>query len=150
RKGWLAHESSYPMNPFTSDIDAPIWLLQDGTYASLREIARRITRRFWRAIRRISDPFTFRLIDSVIQGQAPSLLELPDRPPEYDGVGRLCRWDDLFPESTPSRSRYEQVLIRAISGSRLQIDGDWYKPVGMRGWSTVVFEGRHPRDRRTI
>src|SRR5690606_50315 len=88
RKGWLAHESSYPRSPFTSDIGRDAWELEDGSTATLRQVAGRITRRFWHPIRRISDPFTFRLIGSVIRGRAPSLLDLPDRPTEYEHVGR--------------------------------------------------------------
>lgn len=140
RQGWLAHESSYPRNPFTSDIDRDLWELQDGRQATLRQIAGWITHRFWRPIRRISDPFTFRMIGSVMRGRAPSLLDLPDRPQEYEDVGRLCAWDNLFPEHKLSRSRYERVLIRAISGRRLRMAGSWYRPVGMRGWSAVVFK----------
>lgn len=87
----------------------------------------------------MADPFTLRLIGSVMRGRSPSLLDLPDRPPEYEDVGRLCTWDNLFPEAELGRSRYERVLIRAIRGERLRIDGRWYTPVGMRGWSRVVF-----------
>jgi hypothetical protein len=75
---------------------------------SLRGIAGRITRHFWHPIRRLSDPFTFRLIGSVMRGRAPSLLDLDDRPPEYEDVGRLCTWDNLFPEhelTAPATSR---------------------------------------------
>jgi hypothetical protein len=139
RKGWLAHATSYPENPFEADVDRPQWRLTDGSLASLREIAGRITHAFWRPIRRISDPFTFRMIGSVIRGRAPSLLDLDDRPAEYEDVGRLCRWDNLFPERALTRSRYERVLIRAISGRRLLINGRWHTPVGMRGWSAVAF-----------
>jgi hypothetical protein len=138
RKGWLARFDSYPRNPFTCDIDDPVWRLHDGGELSLRDIAGRITRRFWRSIRRISDPFTFRLIGSVIAGRSPSLLELDDRPPEYEHVGRLCTWEDLFPPAQLSRSRYERVLIHAIAGHRLRLHGRWYLPIGMRGWSQVV------------
>ncbi|MQA90424.1 MAG: hypothetical protein GEU90_09335 [Gemmatimonas sp.] len=140
RSGWLAHESSFPSSPFTSDVNAQSLALRDGKTASLRQVARRIMRRFWHPIRRISDPFTFRLIRSVISGQAPSLLDLPDRPVEYEHVGRLCSWDNLFPERELSRSRYERVLIRAIQKLPLTLDGQWYVPVGMKGWSAVVFK----------
>jgi hypothetical protein len=139
RKGWLAHASSYSENPFAADVDRRQWQLADGSTASLRDVAGMITHAFWRPIRRISDPFTFRLIGSVIRGRAPSLLDLDDRPREYEDVGRLCRWDNLFPERALTRSRYEQVLIRAISGRRLRIGGRWYTPIGMRGWSAVAF-----------
>jgi hypothetical protein len=150
RKGWLAHETSYPRSPFAGDVDEPSWDLEDGRRMSLREIAGRVTRAFWRPIRRISDPFTFRLIGSVIRGRAPSLLELPDRPHEYEDVGRLCSWDNLFPEKTLSRSRYERVLIRAIRGRPLRIRDRWYRPVGMRGWSMVAFEPEGGGRRRLV
>lgn len=139
RKGWLAHYTAYPENPFTSDPDAASWVTRDGERLSLRDIAGRVVKHFWRPIRRISDPFTFRLIGSVIRGRAPSLLDLDDRPPEYDDVGRLCTWDNLFPERALSRSLYERVLIRAISGQTLRIHGRRYVPVRMRGWAEVVF-----------
>ena len=139
RKGWLAHETSFPESPFTADPDSIRWELTDGSRASLRQIAWRTARVFWHPIRRVSDPFSFRLISSVMRGRAPSLLDLPDRPPEYEDVGRLCSWENLFPENALTRSRYERVLIRAIAGRPLRIGGQWYRPVGMRGWSAVVF-----------
>lgn len=150
RQGWLAHKSSYPRSPFTANIDQDLWDLEDGRQATLRQIAGEITHRFWHPIRRISDPFTFRMIGSVIRGRAPSLLDLPDRPDEYDDVGRLCTWDNLFPEERLSRSRYERVLIRAISGRKLMMAGAWYRPVGMRGWSAVVFRREGSRVPTTI
>ncbi|MGH7475113.1 MAG: hypothetical protein ACRELD_02395 [Longimicrobiales bacterium] len=139
RKGWLARFDCYPSNPFQVDIDSRLWRTTTGDELSLRTIGGRITRVFWSSIRRLSDPFTFRLIGSIMRGRAPSLLDLPDRPPEYEDVGRLCDWNDLFPPSKLSRSRYERVLIYAIAGRRLRMYGHWYKPIGMRGWSQVVF-----------
>jgi hypothetical protein len=139
RKGWLAKAECYPRDPFTSDVDAPVWDTTDGRRLSLRGIAGLTTRHFWHPIRRVSDPFTFRLIGSVMRGRAPSLLDLDDRPPEYEDVGRLCTWDNLFPERELSRSRYERVLIRAISGQKLWMNGRRYTPRRMRGWSEVVF-----------
>jgi hypothetical protein len=117
-----------------------MWKTTDDRTLSLRELGGRITRKFWPAVRRISDPFTFRLIGSVLRGRAPSLLDLPDRPPEYEDVGRLCDWDDLFPPNELERSRYERVLIHAIAGQKLRLYGHWFTPVGMRGWSQVVFK----------
>jgi hypothetical protein len=140
RKGWLARFSSYPANPFQCDIDEASWETERHGRLSLREIAGRSTRTFWRSIRRVSDPFTFRLIGSVMAGRSPSLLELDDRPPEYEDVGRLCFWDNLFPPAQLARSRYERVLIRAISGHQLRLGGRVLQPVGMQGWSAVRFQ----------
>ena len=138
RKGWLARFDAYPRNPFAADVDEACWSTTSGEQLSLRELAGRVVKHFWRSIRKISDPFTFRLIGSVIAGRSPSLLELDDRPPEYEDVGRLCSWEELFPPEELARSRYERVLIHAIAGHRLRLRGRWYQPVGMRGWSEVV------------
>ncbi len=139
RQGWVAHLDCFPANPFICDVDHPSWPLRDGRRVSLRELAGTITRRFWPSIRRLTGPFSLRLIGGVMRGRAPSLLDLADRPPAYEDVGRLCTWEDLFPERLLSRSRYEQVLIRAVSGHRLRLGGHWYTPANVRGWSQVVF-----------
>jgi len=75
RKGWLARFDCYPENPFTCDIDGDRWPTTHGKFLTLREIAGRITKHFWPQIRRYSDPFTLRLIGSVMKGRAPSLLD---------------------------------------------------------------------------
>ncbi len=147
RKGWLARFSCFSTNPFESDPDEEKWVMCDGRTMSLREIAGETTRYFWGSIRKLSDPFTLRLIGSIMRGRAPALLELDDRPPAYDDVGRACTWDNLFPERILPRSRYERILIRAISGQKLHLEGDWYTPVGMRGWSKVVFRRLSDRTR---
>lgn len=139
RKGWLARHDCFPRNPFESGVDAPIWQTTDGRTLALRELAGLTARYFWPSIRRVSDPFTLRLIGSVLRGRAPSLLELPDRPESYGDVGRGVMWDNLFPERILPRSRYERVIIHAIAGEKLHMNGSWFTPVGMRGWSQVVF-----------
>jgi hypothetical protein len=146
RKGWLARRDCYPHDPFTTSPDDPVWPVEPwyfgdrpARHLSLREIAAMTEQRFRGPILSISDAFTERLIRAVLQGAAPSLLDLQDRPPEYDDVGRLCLWDDLFPERLLRRSRYERVLIRAIAGVPLRIDGQTYRPAGLKGWSEVIF-----------
>jgi hypothetical protein len=148
RKGWLARFNCYPKNPFTSDIDTETWATQRHGDLSLRAIAGRTVRHFLRSIGRLSDPFTFRLIGSVIGGRSPSLLELEDRPEEYEDVGKLCSWDALGPSAQLARSRYERVVIRAISGQQLRMDSHRLRPVGMSGWSAVVF--RREDNRREV
>jgi len=150
RKGWSAKYTCYPENPFVQDIDEPMWRTTADERLSLREMAGRTTKFFWPAIQRFSDPFTLRLIGSVMRGRAPSLLELDDRPPEYDSVGRLCQWDDLFPERVLPRSRYERVLGHAISGERLKMDREVYTPVGMQGWGHVVFRKERDKSRHVM
>jgi hypothetical protein len=141
RKGWLARFTCYPDNPFTCDIDAPMWQTERNGEMSLRAIAAHTVRHFWRSIGRIADPLTFRLIGSVMRGRSPSLLELEDRPDAYEDVGKLCVWDGLFPTTQLPRSRYERVVMRAVSGQELRIGERALQPVGMSGWTAVVFRG---------
>ncbi|QJW83346.1 hypothetical protein HK414_01290 [Ramlibacter terrae] len=140
RKGWLARFDCYPANPFESDIDRDLWGTERHGRLSLRAIAGRTLRQFWRPIRRIADPYTPRLIASVLRGGSPSLLALADRPPEYEDVGRLCAWDAQSPAAQLARSRYESIVLRAVAGQPLRKDGAQLRPVGMSGWSAVVFQ----------
>ena len=98
RKGWVARAVHFPRNPFTSDPDAAEWETADGRRTSLRGIAREIATTFRESIRRCSDPFSYRLLFSVLRGETPSLLDLDDRPAAYDDVGRATRWGDVLPE----------------------------------------------------
>lgn len=148
RKGWLARFNCFPRNPFAEDPDARVWETvgsgrattdESPSPVSMREIAQAVLSRFTRSIAKVADPFTLRLTHTVIGGSAPSLLQLPDRPAAYENVGRLCRWERIFPERLLSRSQYERILIRAISGRKLTLGGEVYTPVGMKGWTSVVF-----------
>jgi hypothetical protein len=150
RKGWSAKYSCYPENPFIQDVDEPMWKTTSAETLSIRMIASRILNFFRDDIVHYADPRTLKLIDDVMAGRALSLLELEDRPPEYDSVGRLCQWDDRFDERTLSRSRYERVLTRAISGEQLELGREKYVPVGMQGWSHVVFQRAADKSRHVL
>ena len=155
RSGWLARFDRYPWNPFTTDIDAPLWdvhhVRERGGPArlSLRAVARRVFEQFRWPIARVADPLTFRLIGAVLTGRAPSLLDLAERPVAYEDVGRLCAWDRAFGTGV-GRSRYERVLIRALSGTPLRIGRQVLTPLGTRGWSRVVFRRAHDGARQTM
>jgi hypothetical protein len=148
RKGWVAKHTCFPSNPFTAHVDDDMWTTTGGARLSLREMAGRTTRRFWDSIRALGDPLSLQLIAAVMRGRAPSLLEMDDRPIAYDDVGRLCSWDDLFPITLLPRSRYERVLGHAIAGRRVRMDGKWHKPIGVKGWTHVVFRREKDGARR--
>src|SRR6188508_1283479 len=98
RKGWLTKDFQYPgQSPFTTDVDSRVWRMKDGSLMSMRAIARKIAWHFRVSIRRHADPFTVRHLFAILSGRAPSMLELPDRPPAYDDVGRLIRWGMVLP-----------------------------------------------------
>ena len=98
RKGWLTKDFHYPQSPYTCDVNEPLWTTQHGDLKSLREIGYESAWFFRKAIRKYSDPFSFRLLYAVLAGRAPSLLELVDRPTAYEDVGRLCRWGQVIHE----------------------------------------------------
>jgi hypothetical protein len=139
RKGWLARWDCYERNPFLSEVDAPDWPTSAGTL-SLREIASRVFQRFHRSIARVADPFSLRLIASILARGGPSLLTLPDRPAAYDDVGRASVWEGRSALDHLGRSRYERALINAVAGRPLKLFGALCTPVRVRGWSIIVFK----------
>ena len=150
RKGWVARVRLLPGKSLHDDVNAAKWTTTSGDRLSLREMAGRTTRQFWGSISALGDPLSLRLIAAIMRGRAPSLLELPDRPAAYEDVGRLCRWDDLFPLTLLPRSRYERVLGHAVSGRRVHMDGSWHRPIGVRGWTHIVFRRESDGARRVM
>lgn len=98
RKGWLTKDFHYEQSPYTSDVNVPLWTTQFGDKHSLRQIAKDTAWFFRKSIRKYSDPFSFRLLFAILDGRAPSMLELIDRPSAYEDVGRLCRWGMVIHE----------------------------------------------------
>jgi len=98
RNGWVTRDYHFPRNPFSTPIDDEVWPTTDGRTMSLRAIALQIAERFRDSIRSHSDSFSFDILFSLLRGETPSLLELPDRPAEYEHVGRSTRWGSVLPE----------------------------------------------------
>lgn len=98
RNGWVAKDYHFPRNPFATPLDEESWEVTTGGRKSLRQIAAATISYFHDSIRTLSDPFSYRLLMSVMRGETPSLLDLPDRPAAYDDVGRLVRWGTVIPE----------------------------------------------------
>jgi hypothetical protein len=44
-----------------------------------------------------------------------------------------------FPDRRLTRSAYEQVFLKLVSGGRLRLGDDVYTPVGMKGWYHAIF-----------
>jgi hypothetical protein len=127
RKGWLARFDCYLANPFTSDAN------------DLRPIASQIFSHFRRPIARVADPFSLRLIGAVLEARSPSYLDLDERPAEYNDVGRPCRWEPFYSDVLLERSRLERIVMHALSGDKLRLEGSDYTPTSMQGWSRIVF-----------
>ncbi|GAA4843506.1 hypothetical protein [Algivirga pacifica] len=151
RQGWLAKNSCFKVNPFECDINEKLWeVTQFDHKVSLRDIALAIKEKFYVAIARLADPFTFRLMLSVFRGDSPSMLDLDERPEAYEDVGKLCTWKNIFKGSEVAKSKYERVLINAILKRKLTIDGNEYLPIGMKGWTEVILERKNSHLRKVL
>jgi hypothetical protein len=207
RNGWVMRDFHFPRNPFTTSIDERCWLLTNGRTLSLREIALETVLAFHDAIRRVSDPFSYRLLLSVMRAETPSLLDLDDRPTAYEDVGRATRWGTVLPElenfaalmhdddtatsagavlrrradldeklappwsgeladrrgvrrvperrqsasPTPSRrltrSAYEKVFLKLVSGRSLRIGNELLTPIKVSGWYHSIFRDQRGEER---
>jgi hypothetical protein len=98
RKGWIAKGQHFPRDPFAADLDEPHWKTREGRMLSLRELALETALHFRDPIRKLSDPFSYRLLFSVLRGETAALLDLDHRPAAYDDVGRSTRWGSVLPE----------------------------------------------------
>ena len=149
-RGGSRARAASPANPFTSDVNTVKWTTRAARDSRCERWPDARRDSFWDSIRALGDPVSLQLIAAVMRGRAPSMLELPDRPAAYEDVGRLCRWDDLFPLTLLPRSRYERVLSHAVSGRRVRMDGSWHRPVAVRGWTHIVFRRESDGARRVM
>ncbi|HEY8712933.1 MAG TPA: hypothetical protein VIM68_08670, partial [Thermoanaerobaculia bacterium] len=44
-----------------------------------------------------------------------------------------------FPDRRLTRSAYEQVFLKLVSGGRLKMGRNTYTPIGMKGWYHAIF-----------
>jgi hypothetical protein len=149
RRGWRIIGDSLGENPFTADINAPIWKLRDGRMLGLRAIAAESLRPFRQQIRRISDLSTLQHIAAVFDGDARSLLDFPKRPEAYDDVGHAIDWGRRRMRRW-SRSRYEKVIHRVIAHEPMRIGQKRYRVERMNGWYHVDFREVGTKRRQTF
>jgi len=149
RRGWRVMADSLGRNPFTSDINAPLWRLRDGRVLSLRAIAAEILKPFRGDIRRVSDSNTLEHMEAVFAGDARSLLDFEKCPDAYDDVGRAIDWGRRQVRRW-SRSRYERVIHKVIAREPMRIGQKRYRVDRMNGWYQVDFREIGTRKRRTF
>src|SRR6266478_4701557 len=149
RRGWRVTADSLGKNPFTSDINAPLWKLRDGRILSLRAIAAETLSPFRWRIRRISDSSTLEHVAAIFDGDARSLLDFAERPQAYDDVGRTIDWGRRRMRRW-SRSKYEKIIHRMIAREPMRIGQKRYRVDRMNGWYQVDCREVGTRRRRTF
>lgn len=141
RRGWLARFDCYSRSPFACDVNVRDWPTTRGLL-SLRQIALRVLDAFDPSIHKVADPHSYALAWAIASGGERSWLEAEARPPAYDDVGRATPSSEAL--RTLGLSRYERVVLNTMRRRLLTLGNERYVPVGMRGWSRVVF--RRERD----
>ena len=149
RRGWRITVDSLGQNPFTCDINAPLWKLRDGRILSLRAIAAETLSPFRRRIRRISDSSTLEHVAAIFDGDARSLLDFAERPLAYDDVGRTIDWGRRRMRRW-SRSKYEKIIHRMIAREPVRVGRKRYRVDRMSGWYQVEFREVGTKRRRTF
>ena len=81
----------------------------------------------------------------MVAGASESGLDETERPESYDDVGR----DGEAPSSLTrlGLSRYERVIRDVVAHRPLRLDGEWWTPVRVKGWSQVELERERDRMR---
>jgi hypothetical protein len=149
RRGWRVTGDSLGRNPFTSDVNQPLWKLRDGRALSLRAIAAETLRPFRLQIRQISDLSTLEHIAAVFAGDARSMLDFEKRPAAYDDVGHSIDWGRRKMRRW-SRSKYEKVIQLLIARQPVRIGQKRYHVDRMDGWYQVEFRQVGTKRRRTF
>jgi hypothetical protein len=149
RRGWRVTADSLGQNPFTSNINEPLWKLRDGQMLSLRATAAKTLRPFRQRIRQISDSSTLEHVAAVFAGDARSLLDFEKRPDAYDDVGHSIDWGRRRMRRW-SRSKYEKVIHRVIAREPIRIGQKRYRVDRMNGWYEVEFREIGTKRRRVL
>jgi hypothetical protein len=55
------------------------------------------------------------------------------------GDRRKMSYNTPFPDRRLTRSAYEQVFLRLVSGGKLRMGEELYSPTGMKGWHHAIF-----------
>jgi hypothetical protein len=78
-------------------------------------------------------PYLDRRGTSLLPGEAPR----GDRRRSNDR--RRRNYNIPFPDRRLTRSAYEQVFLKLVSGGKLRMGEELYSPIGMKGWYHAIF-----------
>jgi len=89
-----------------------------------------------------------RLLEGYIDRRGTTLLATtPKRERRRKAERRRSRYSIPFPDRRLTRSAYEQVFLKLVSGGRLRVGNDLYTPVGMKGWYHAIFRNASGEER---
>jgi hypothetical protein len=63
----------------------------------------------------------------------------PDRERRRTNERRSGTYNTPFPDRRLTRSAYEQVFLQLVSGRKLRMGSEVYRPIGMKGWYHAIF-----------
>jgi hypothetical protein len=144
----MANVSAAEPQARTSSIHAkgaparPATLLDDLRPRPLRGVPRRTARNKSALSRRRGDrpgKLVPKRPPQYIDRRSHSLLSGNGRSERRKGERRRNNYAIPFPDRRLTRSAYEQVFLKLVSGGRLRMGDDVYTPVGMKGWYHAIF-----------
>jgi hypothetical protein len=62
-----------------------------------------------------------------------------NRDRRHNGDRRKRSYHTPFPDRRLTRSAYEQVFLKLVSGGKLRMGNELYSPIGMKGWYHAIF-----------
>ena len=102
-----------------------------------RRVARSLSRRRNDTPGRLIPPRPTQYVDRRGTALLPPATVPRDRRRSSDR--RRRQYAIPFPDRRLSRSAYEQVFLKLVSGGKLRFGNDFYKPIGMKGWYHAIF-----------
>jgi len=82
---------------------------------------------------------TRRVTTRYLDRRSISLLDDRKKDRRRKAERRRRQYAIPFPDRRLTRSAYEQVFLKLVSGGKLRVGGELYTPVGMKGWYHAVF-----------
>ncbi|HUP61727.1 MAG TPA: hypothetical protein VNA69_15050 [Thermoanaerobaculia bacterium] len=120
----------------------PATLLDDLPPRPLRGAPRRTARNKSALARRRGDrpgKLAPKRAPQYLDRRSMSLLGGNGRSERRKAERRRSNYAIPFPDRRLTRSAYEQVFLKLVSGGRLRLGDDVYTPVGMKGWYHAIF-----------
>lgn len=74
-----------------------------------------------------------------VDRRGTALLQKPSAAERRRSDRRKNAYAVPFPDRRLTRSAYELVFLKLVSGGRLRVGNDVYRPVGMKGWYHAIF-----------
>ena len=135
RHGWLAHYSSFSVNPFKVVNSSELWQTKHHGLLTINELSELVVKDHWDSIKAYAGARTRDLIWGIITGSTPGLRHSTASPDGYDNVRGTP--SASIPRGSPKR--YAGLLARCYEGTPVSMKGSTFMPRRVLGWFVIEF-----------